>query len=70
MIRDKSPQWAQEMTTVEVPESEIEDIFAQYPVLLRRILELSAHVFLVTRQKTLSSDEPPEICQHPTPESA
>ena len=41
------------MTTVEVRESEIEDIFAQYPVLLRRILELSADIFLVARQKTL-----------------
>ena len=43
------------MVSVEVRESEIEDIFAQYPILLRRILELTADIFLVARQKILPS---------------
>ena len=43
------------MTTVEVRESEIEDIFAQYPLLLRGVLKLSHDIFLVARQKILPS---------------
>ena len=43
------------MTTVEVRESEIEDIFAQYPLLLRGVLKLSHDIFLVARQKSLPS---------------
>ena len=43
------------MTTVEVRESEIEDIFAQYPLLLGGVLKLSHDIFLVARQKILPS---------------
>jgi hypothetical protein len=43
------------MVTSEVRESEIEDIFAQYPVLLRGVLGLSNDIFLVSRQMTLPS---------------
>lgn len=43
------------MVRAEVRESEIEDIFAQYPMLMRGVLELSHDVFLVARQKILPS---------------
>ena len=43
------------MARVEVRESEIEDIFAQYPVLLRRALKLQNDIFLVARQMALPS---------------
>ena len=43
------------MASVEIRESEIEDIFAQYPLQLRNILDLSDEVFLVARQKLLPS---------------
>ena len=43
------------MASIDVRESEIEDIFAQYPDQVRRVLNLSDDVFLVARQKILPS---------------
>lgn len=39
----------------EVRESEIEDVFAQYPELLKRVLGISGEMHLVARQKALPS---------------
>ena len=52
------------MTTVEVRESEIEDIFAQYPLLLRGVLKLSHDIFLVARQKILPSSRLDLVYSH------
>ena len=40
---------------VEVRESEIEDVFAQYPELLKRVLGISEDIYLLARQKPLPS---------------
>src|SRR5690242_18983034 len=40
---------------VNVRESEVEDVLAQYPNLAKRILGLSDDIFLLTRQKSLPS---------------
>ena len=52
------------MTTAEVRESEIENIFAQYPVLLREVLQLSNDIFLVARQKILPSSRLDLVYSH------
>ena len=43
------------MPRLEIRENEIEDIFAQHPVQMRKLLGLSQDVFLIARQKTLPS---------------
>ncbi len=40
---------------VEIRESEIEDVFAQYPAILKRVLGISEDINLVARQKLLAS---------------
>ena len=43
------------MPRLEIRENEIEDVFAQHPVQLRKVLGLSQDLFLVARQKPLPS---------------